>query len=141
MRFGVSGPGERTKAQATVWLGAVLSALLVAATITAVLFVILGDGEGLLLAVAADIFFASLLLLVRRGRVQIASALLVLLLLMVTTLSVSTVGGVNAGAVTAYFLALSALLLSENAMLVVALLSVLALYRVPCEGRVPGCVL
>ncbi|MBN1811403.1 MAG: hypothetical protein JXA14_06180 [Anaerolineae bacterium] len=61
---------------------------------------------------------------------RIASVLLVLLLLVTATLAAYTAGGVNAGAIAAYFLilALSALLLSENAMLIVALLSVLALW-------------
>jgi signal transduction histidine kinase len=128
--LGVSVPDAQKKAQVTVWLNAILSTLLITATFVAALFVILGDGEGLLLTVAADIFFATLLLLVRRGFVQAASVLLVLLLLVTATLSAYTAGGVNAGAVTAYFLilALSALLLSENAMLVVALLSVIALW-------------
>ncbi len=121
---------KQTEAQVTLWLNAILSTLLITATIIAVLFVILGDGEWLLLTVVGGISFASLLLLVRWGRVRIASVLLVFLLLGAATLSAYTAGGVDAGAVTAYFLslALSALLLSENAMLVVTLLSVLALW-------------
>jgi signal transduction histidine kinase len=128
--LGVSELDAQKRAQVTVWLNAILFALLATATVVAVLFIVLGEGEGLLLTVAADIFFASLLLLVRRGCVRIASVLLVLLLLVAATLAAYTAGGVNAGAITAYFLilALSALLLSENAMLVVALLSVLALW-------------
>ena len=79
--LGVSVLDEQKKAQVTVWLNAILSALLVTATVVAALFAILGDGEGLLLAIAADIFFASLLLLVRQGYVQTVSVLLVLLML------------------------------------------------------------
>jgi signal transduction histidine kinase len=122
--------GGQTKAQVTLWLNAILSALLVSAIILGVLFLILGDREGALLTGIGSVFLAGTLLLVRRGLVQMASVLLVLLLLTATTLSAYTDRGVDAGAVTAYFLvlALSALLLSENAMLVVALLSVLALW-------------
>jgi signal transduction histidine kinase len=128
--------------QVAVWLNVILSVLLVAGAMVAILFWVLGNGEGLLLTVAADIFFASLLLLVRRDRVRIASLLLMLLLLVFATLAAYTAGGVNAGTVTSYFflLVLSALLLSENAMLAVALLSVLALWGLfyaSASGAVP----
>jgi signal transduction histidine kinase len=140
--LGVSVPDEQKKVQVTVWLNVILATLLITATFVAALFVFLGEGNGLLVTVAAEIFFATLLLLVRRGFVQTASVLLVLLLLVSATLAAYTAGGVNAGAVTAYFLilALSALLLSENAMLIVALLSVIALcglFYAGLSGAIP----
>jgi signal transduction histidine kinase len=135
-------PDGPKKVQVTAWLNAILSALSIAATLIVVLFVILGNGKWLMLAIAADIFFGALLLLVRRGLLRVASISLVSVLFVFTTLSAYTAGGVDAGAVTTYFLilALSALLLSENSMLVVALVSVIAvwgLFYADLSGAIP----
>jgi hypothetical protein len=88
---------KQTEVQVALWLNAILSALLVTAAVVAVLFVVLGDGKWLLLIVVGGISSAGLLLLVRWGRVRIASVLLVFLLLGAATLSAYTASGVDAG--------------------------------------------
>lgn len=121
---------DEEKTQAANWLNAILLLILAATAITAPLLVIFQEYLGFLITAASGVLCLVLLIFARRGLVQTTSILLVFKLLAIASLSAYTSNGIDAGAITAYFLilAITALLLGRRAVLCLALLSILALW-------------
>lgn len=112
------------------WLHAILLCLLLSAAVSSIMFMLAQDWTSLLITFVIGLCLLGLLVLVRRGHIRSASGLLPLFLLVATTLAAYLSDGIEAGVVSAYFLivALGALVLGANAVLILTILSILALW-------------
>jgi PAS domain S-box-containing protein len=128
--FGSLALKDGVENQAADWLKVILVILSVTAACAAIPLAVFDMRDGLLITVASGLFYLALLFFARRGYTLIASVVLVLQLLAATTGAAYGAGGVNAGVVAAYFLilAVAAVLLGGNAVLISALAGILALW-------------
>jgi PAS domain S-box-containing protein len=128
--FGSPVPEDGAENQTADWLKVILIVLLMTAACIAVLLVMCDVQDGLSITIASGLFYLVLLFFARRGYTLIVSIALVLQLLAATTGAAYGTGGVNAGVVATYFLilAVTALLLGGNAVLISALAGILALW-------------
>jgi PAS domain S-box-containing protein len=128
--FGSLVPKDGAENQTADWLKVILIVLVVMAACGAVPLAMFDMQDDLSITIASGLFYLVLLFFARRGYTLITSIVLVLQLLAATTRAAYGAGGVNAGVVAAYFLilAITALLLGGNAVLISALASMLALW-------------
>jgi PAS domain S-box-containing protein len=112
------------------WLHGTLLCLLFGVVVSCMLFILAQEWTSLLITLVIGLGLLGLLALVRLGHVRYAGILLTLLLLVAGTAGACLSGGIEAGIVSIYFLilALGALVLDANAVLLLALLSILALW-------------